>query len=102
MDRRRFVRLASATATAGALADSIHASRIASAPQLIGEKEVNAPRKALMKVGHQRESSDQILRLLAAFGVNNICSALPSEQFDQQWSVEGLTKLRERVVSFGI
>ena len=40
--------------------------------------------------------------MLAAFGVNNICSALPSEQFDQQWSVEGLTKLRERVESFGI
>jgi mannonate dehydratase len=55
-----------------------------------------------MKVGHQHESSDEILRLLAALGVNNICSALPSEQFDGQWSVEGLTRLRKRVESFGI
>ena len=28
--------------------------------------------------------------------------ALPSARFDQTWSVEGLTKLRERVESFGI
>src|SRR5947208_10816436 len=55
-----------------------------------------------MKVGHQHESSDEVLKLLAAFGVNNICSALPSAKFDESWSVEGLTKLRERVESFGI
>lgn len=40
--------------------------------------------------------------MLAALGVNNICSALPSEKVDEHWSVEGLTKLRERVGSFGI
>ncbi|MGH9940001.1 MAG: mannonate dehydratase [Blastocatellia bacterium] len=55
-----------------------------------------------MKVGHQHYSSNEILTLLAAFGVNNICSALPSRKFDENWSVEGLTKLRERVESFGI
>src|SRR5947208_15125451 len=55
-----------------------------------------------MKVGHQHESSDEVLKLLAAFGVNNMCSALPSAKFDEAWSVEGLTKLRERVESFGI
>jgi mannonate dehydratase len=27
---------------------------------------------------------------------------LPSTKFDEQWSVEGLTKFRERVESFGI
>lgn len=103
MDRRKFVRLASVTATAGAaatLADSFRPSRVAS--RSMAESIVNPPRKALMKVGHQHESSDEILRVLAAFGVNNICSALPSEKFDQQWSVDGLTKLRERVESFGI
>jgi mannonate dehydratase len=103
MDRRTFVRLASVTATAGAattLADPFLNARNASGH--LAQSNVNAPRKALMKVGHQHESSDEILKLLAAFGVNNICSALPSEQFDQQWSVDGLTKLRERVESFGI
>lgn len=61
-----------------------------------------ARRKALMKAGTQHGSSNEILRILAAFGVNNICSALPSPRMDGQWSVEGLTKLRERVESFGI
>jgi mannonate dehydratase len=55
-----------------------------------------------MKVGHQHYSSNEILTLLAAFGVNNICSALPSRKFDENWSVESLTKLREQVESFGI
>jgi len=34
---------------------------------------------------------------LAALGVSHICSALPSRSFDENWSVEGLTKLRERM-----
>jgi mannonate dehydratase len=94
MDRRNFVRLASAISTAavgGVVANSI-----------VAATDINAPRKALMKVGHQHESSDEVLKLLAALGVNNICSALPSARLDQQWSVDGLTKLRERVESFGI
>jgi mannonate dehydratase len=55
-----------------------------------------------MKVGTQHGSSDGILTVLAALGVNHICSDLPSERLDEHWSVEGLTKLRERVESFGI
>lgn len=105
MDRRKFVRLASVTATAGAastIVDSFLPAPIAAGLHTSSESKSKAPRKALMKVGHQHESSDEILKLLAAFGVNNICSALPSEKFDQQWSVDGLRKLRERVESFGI
>jgi mannonate dehydratase len=60
------------------------------------------PRKALMKVGTQHGSTDEILGLLAAFGVNNICCSLPSAKLDDKWSVESLVKLRERVESFGI
>lgn len=101
MDRRKFVRLASVTATAGA-AVSFTDSFLPSQARFVAENNLNSPRKARMKVGHQHESSDEILKLLAALGVNNICSALPSERFDQEWSVEGLTKLRERVESFGI
>jgi mannonate dehydratase len=55
-----------------------------------------------MKVGTQHGSSNEILTVLAALGVNNICSALPSARLDESWSVEGLTRLRERVESFGI
>jgi mannonate dehydratase len=55
-----------------------------------------------MKAGHQNHSSDADLRVLAALGVNHICSVLPSRTFDQNWSVEGLTRLRRRVESFGI
>ena len=60
------------------------------------------PKKALMKVGTQHGSSDEILRLCAGFGVNHICSSLPSPKMDESWSVEGLTRLRERIESFGI
>jgi hypothetical protein len=55
------------------------------------------PPKATMKAGHQHHSSDADLRLLAALGVNHICSALPSRTFDESWSVDGLSRLRERV-----
>jgi mannonate dehydratase len=55
-----------------------------------------------IKLGTQNNSSNEYLRILAALGVNNICSELPSAKFDEAWSVEGLTKLRERVESFGI
>ena len=40
--------------------------------------------------------------MLAGFGVNHICSLLPSRTLDAAWSVEGLTRLRERVESLGI
>src|SRR6185503_12660337 len=57
---------------------------------------------ARMKVGTQHGDSDPILRAMAGFGVNHICSRLPSERLDERWSVDGLTRLRERVESFGI
>ncbi len=59
-------------------------------------------KKARLKVGHQHRDADADLKVLAALGVTHICSALPSRTFDDKWSVEGLTKLRERVERFGI
>jgi mannonate dehydratase len=38
----------------------------------------------------------------AAFGVNNICSSLPSAKMDDKWSVDGLSRLRDRVAAHGI
>jgi mannonate dehydratase len=98
MNRRDFVRLAGSGMTAGVLAESAVAARVsAEAPPAQGRS-----RKALMKAGTQHGDSDSILRVLAGFGVNHICSLLPSARMDAAWSVESLTKLRERVESFGL
>jgi mannonate dehydratase len=80
---------------------------IASSPVLLSPATLKAgpapaPGKALMKAGTQHDSSDDVLPVLAAFGVDHICSTLPSAKLDEQWSVEGLTHLRERVESHGI
>src|SRR2546430_9704051 len=55
-----------------------------------------------MKVGTQHGTTDDILHACAAFGVNNICSGLPSAKIDEAWSVDGLSKLRDTVASHGI
>jgi mannonate dehydratase len=89
MNRRDFVRLAGT----GAAASAFEGASVARAA---------APRQALMKAGTQHGDSPRILRALAAFGVNHICSRLPSPRMDDAWSVESLTKLRERVESTGI
>jgi len=59
-------------------------------------------RKALMKVGTQQGDSDELLTVIAAFGVNHICSGLPSRRLDETWSVASLSRLRERVESHGL
>lgn len=69
---------------------------------MAAQSEVRDGRAVRMKLGTQHQSSNEILRVLAALGVSHICSDLPSAKFDEAWSVEGLTKLRERVESFGI
>ena len=58
--------------------------------------------KALMKVGTQERTTDDDLRLFASLGITHICGSVPSRRMDENWSVEGLTKIRERVESFGI
>ena len=58
--------------------------------------------KASLKLGTQNDSSDDALRVLAALGVNHICSTLPSARLDENWSAQGSRRLRERVESFGI
>jgi mannonate dehydratase len=99
VDRREFVRLTGSGVTAAAVAESLVTT------QVEAQRSATAARRsppARMKVGTQHGDSDSILRVLAGFGVNNICSRLPSAKMDAAWSVEGLTKLRERVESFGV
>ena len=67
-----------------------------------GKRRDSATVDRRIKLGTQHDSSDATLRVLAALGVNHICSRLPSPKFDANWSVEGLTRLRERIQSFGI
>jgi len=101
MNRRDFVRLAGSGVTAGALAEAAVTARLASAPGSARSLSQTAG-KARMKAGTQHGDADSILRVLAGFGVNHICSMLPSAKMDQAWSVESLTRLKERVESFGI
>ena len=79
----------------------LQAGGLAAAPSLASQRR-KAPRPVRMKVGTQQGSSDELLRVLAAFGVNHICGSLPSRKLDYAWSVEGLSRLRERVESFGV
>jgi mannonate dehydratase len=60
------------------------------------------PAAGRMKCGTQHNSTDEVLTVMAALGVQHICSTLPSAKLDAAWSLEGLTKLRERVESHGI
>ena len=90
MDRRTFLQVAGLPAATAAVA-AAQTGRSATT--------TSAGR---MKLGTQHGHSDEILKVIGAFGVNHICSGLPSAKFDENWSVEGLTKLRERVESFGI
>jgi mannonate dehydratase len=86
MDRRRFLQASAALAAAGPV-----------------EAQGARPAKpSKLRLGTQHGESDDILRTMAAFGVNHICGRLPSAKLDENWSVEGLKRRRERVESFGI
>jgi mannonate dehydratase len=97
LDRRAFARLAGGGALAACAAELRAESAATKEPPA-----PPGPQRALMKVGTQHDSSNETLAVLAALGVTHICSRLPSVRLDEQWSVEGLTRLRDRVESFGI
>ena len=98
MDRRDFIRLAGAGAGAATTRASLAARQ---SPAAAASRP--APRfAARMKVGTQHDSSDEVLDVLAALGVRHICSRLPSARLDDQWSADGLERLRARVEAFGI
>ena len=76
-------------------------SAAALAPRLDVAAQGAAP-KARMKAGTQHSIADDVLRVMTSLGVNHICGSLPSRRLDAAWSVESLTKTRERVEGFGI
>ena len=54
--------------------------------------------RARMKLGTQHGDSDEILRTMAAFGVNHICSThAVASSSTRSWSVDALKRLRERI-----
>jgi hypothetical protein len=55
-----------------------------------------ASRKANLKLGTQHGDSDDILKVMAALGVNYICGHLPSAKMDENGPVESLTRHREK------
>jgi mannonate dehydratase len=88
MRRRDFFELAALTA--------------ATTPAGAQAAQVRGGRPVLMKAGTQNGISDDQLKLCAALGINNVCGTLPSAKMDEKWSVDSLTRLRERVESFGV
>src|SRR5262245_11975904 len=99
MRRREFVRATSTGVAVAALAESLVSAQTAARPA--PQRTRSAP-PSRMKVGTQHGDSDAILKAMAGFGVNTICSGLPSAKMDEAWSVDGLSRLRERVESYGI
>jgi mannonate dehydratase len=99
MDRREFVKLTGAGMAAGALAESVVSAQVTRIPNT-GQAAPSS--KVKFKVGTQHGDSDAVLKVMAAFGCNHICSSLPSRTMDEKWSVESLTRLRERVESHGL
>ena len=55
-------------------------------------------KKAALKLGTQHGDSDDILKVMAAFGVNHICALPPGND----WSLDALSRKREHIESFGI
>lgn len=99
MKRRDFLHAAGVGTAAGALAESLVSAETTARPAPARSSPLPPAR---MRVGTQHGDSDAILRVLAGFGVNHICSRLPSAKLDAAWSVDGLSRLKERVESFGI
>lgn len=78
------------------------AAAAASNVQLPAATQPKNKKPVLMKVGTQHTHDDAVLRVISSFGVKNICSGLPSRKMDENWSVEGLKRLREGVEKHGI
>ena len=80
--------------------DLFELSAALAAAQAPGARAATPPIR--MKLGTQHADTDDILKTMAAFGVNHVCVRTPSKVLDENWSVEGLTRLREHVESFGL
>jgi mannonate dehydratase len=95
MDRRRFLHYSSLAAGGTTAGWNRVQGTLSAAPE-------GTVRPKLGTQFGATQPSDDTLRVLAALGVSHICSGMPSRRFDDNWSVEGLTKLRKKIESYGI
>ena len=80
---------------AGALAETLVSAQVARNPRAPAAD--TSASKVKFKVGTQHSHSDAILKAMAAFGFNHICSSVPS-RLDEKWSVDSLQASRTRGV----
>jgi len=80
----------------------LHAPAVALAAAAAAPAAPVATPKGKMKLGTQNADDDASLTVFAGLGITHICSGLPSRKLDEKWSVENLTRLRERVEAKGI
>ncbi len=90
MNRRDFIR----TAAVGTLA-------AAGMPERAAGQSAGGQTRSKLKLGTQHGDSDEILKVMAALGVNHIC-AEPPRNNGEDWSVDGLSRKREHIESFGL
>ena len=102
MNRRTF--FSATTAAAAAVAQLEAQSREARPVEGPRAERIPLPpvKAGRMKLGTQNDSSNASLAVLSALGVQHICSTLPGRRLDASWSVDGLSRLRDRVESYGI
>ena len=104
MKRRDFIRRAAAGALSGVVAPAAF-SELKGRVGNLGARErggVPGRKKATPKLGTQHGDSDDILTVLAAFGVNHICAEPPGLDKGGDWSVDALSRKREHIESYGI
>jgi mannonate dehydratase len=104
MNRRTFFAASSLAAAAASQVTAQSSRRAAAASEGPRTEKVALPpiKAGRMRLGTQNDSSNASLAVLSALGVHHICSTLPSRKLDEAWSVEGLSRLRDRVESYGI
>lgn len=91
MKRRDFMEMAAASALAAA-----------GKPREWSGRHTPTGGKANLRLGTQHGDSDEILKVMAALGVNDICALAPTRSAVEDWSVEALSRKREHIESFGI
>ena len=98
MERRAFLAAGVAASQLTSKAQAAEWKAVPPAADLpVGKKGKGRP-----KLGTQNASDEASLKIFSGLGVHNICSTLPSKVMDESWSVDGLSKLRERVEAHGI
>jgi mannonate dehydratase len=107
MNRRDFLHTAGAGVLAAVSASTAKADPHSSA-KTTADKKPNSGKPANLKLGTQHGDSEDILKVLAAFGVNHICAEPPGQvqagmqRRSEDWSVEALTQKREHIESIGL